>query len=109
MYSILKLNKNNQKTILFVGLFHRGISQSLGMTTFWGIKINPLKQAKKQAAILNCPNDTSTQIVECLKKKDAQEIANTFIDMLVSNLVITNKVSLYYAEHLLNRLHGNTI
>ena len=56
---------------------------SMGLNTKWDIRSDPLAQAKKQAGLLNCPNDTSTHIFDCLRKKDAQEIASTFFSMTV--------------------------
>ena len=78
------------------GLFHKGILQSMGLNTLWDINQNPLAQAKKQATVLNCPNDTSIQIVDCLRKKDAQEIADTFVDMYVST--IFKVINMYIEE-----------
>ncbi|XP_049800943.1 esterase E4-like [Schistocerca nitens] len=57
------------------GLFHKGIAMSAGFQSS-AVK-EPLQQAKKQARILNCPDTTSEKIVECLKGKDALEIAET--------------------------------
>ncbi|XP_049801051.1 esterase E4-like [Schistocerca nitens] len=57
------------------GLFHRGIAMS-GAVQSIVIK-DPLQQAQKQARLLNCPDGTSQEIVNCLKGKDAQEIADT--------------------------------
>ncbi|XP_023726254.1 esterase FE4 isoform X2 [Cryptotermes secundus] len=64
------------------GLFHRAISMSPSINTFWDVNGDPLTQAKKQAAVLNCPNNTSRQIIDCLMQKSAQEIASTYGDML---------------------------
>lgn len=66
------------------GLFHRAISMSPSINTFWDVNGDPLAQAKKQATVLNCPNNTSRQIVDCLMQKGAQEIASTYGDMLVN-------------------------
>nr|AHJ81335.1 carboxylesterase [Locusta migratoria] len=57
------------------GLFHKGIAMSAGFQSS-AVK-DPLQQAKKQARILNCPDTTSEEIVECLKGKSAKEIAET--------------------------------
>ncbi|PSN44657.1 hypothetical protein C0J52_15734 [Blattella germanica] len=65
------------------GLFHKGISLSGGLNTFWEVKSDPLAQAKKQAALLNCPTKTSQQIADCLRKKSAEEIVATYQDMLI--------------------------
>jgi hypothetical protein len=47
---------------------------------------NPLALAKKQAALLNCPTDTSQHIKDCLMKKDAQEIASSLGGLAVSTI-----------------------
>ncbi|XP_044730506.1 esterase E4-like [Chrysoperla carnea] len=59
------------------GLFHRGISMSAAPTSTYTFT-NQLDLAKKQAELLNCPSDTSKQIIDCLKTKDAEEISTTF-------------------------------
>ncbi|XP_069695016.1 esterase FE4-like [Periplaneta americana] len=64
------------------GLFHRIISMSPSINTFWDLNNNPMDQAKRQAALLNCPQDTSKQIADCLRGKKAQDIASTFNGML---------------------------
>jgi hypothetical protein len=61
---------------------------SPSISTFWDVNNDPLAQAKKQAALLNCPNKTSRQIADCLMQKGAQEIASTYGDMLVNTLFI---------------------
>ncbi|KAJ9585488.1 hypothetical protein L9F63_002689, partial [Diploptera punctata] len=65
------------------GLFNKGISMSMGVNTLWDVTKDPVTQAKKQAALLNCPNDTSVEIAECLRGKGDQEIASTYFDMLI--------------------------
>lgn len=37
-----------------------------------------LDLARKQAQLLNCPNNTSKEIIDCLRTKDAEEISTTF-------------------------------
>jgi hypothetical protein len=80
---------------------------SPSINTFWDVNGDPLTQAKKQAAILNCPNNTSRQIIECLMQKGAQEIASTYGDMLVSNFLslfhASCCISLYYEYQHYNR------
>ncbi|KAJ4445588.1 hypothetical protein ANN_12269 [Periplaneta americana] len=68
--------------IIVQGLFHRIISMSPSINTFWDLNNNPMHQAKRQAALLNCPQDTSKQISDCLRGKKAQDIASTFNGML---------------------------
>ncbi|XP_046991019.1 esterase E4-like [Schistocerca americana] len=57
------------------GLFHKGIAMSAAVQSI--VIKDPLQQAKKQARMLNCPDTSSEQIVNCLKGKDAIEIAET--------------------------------
>jgi hypothetical protein len=57
---------------------------SPSINTFWDVNGDPLSQAKKQAAVLNCPHNTSRQIIDCLMQKGAQEIASTYGDILVN-------------------------
>lgn len=42
-----------------------------------------LNLAQKQARLLSCPDDTSANIVKCLKTKSAVELANTLPDFAV--------------------------
>ncbi|XP_049775871.1 esterase E4-like [Schistocerca cancellata] len=57
------------------GLFHKIIAMS-GADLTNGVR-NPLQQAREQARLLNCPDTTSEEIINCLKGKDALEIAKT--------------------------------
>ncbi|XP_049801202.1 juvenile hormone esterase-like [Schistocerca nitens] len=57
------------------GLFHRAIAMSGGVQSV--VLHDPLGQAKKQAQLLNCPDNSSKEIYNCLKEKDAQEIADS--------------------------------
>lgn len=45
---------------------------------------NQLEIAKKQARLLGCPEDTSKNIVECLKKIPAEKYENAFLQFKVS-------------------------
>jgi hypothetical protein len=47
---------------------------------------NSLSLAKRQAALLNCPADSSRQLKNCLMKKDAQEIASSLSGLTVSTI-----------------------
>lgn len=87
---------------MYAGLFHRAISMSPSINTFWDVNGDPLTQAKKQAAVLNCPNNTSRQIIDCLMQKGAQEIASTYGDMLVNNFL-----SLLYASCCMSLYYGH--
>jgi carboxylesterase type B len=71
---------------LTVGLFHRGIAMS--GSAFWDgyYERSVLSFAKRQAALLNCPADSSQQIKDCLMKKEAQEIASSLSEFIVSTI-----------------------
>ncbi|KAJ9577652.1 hypothetical protein L9F63_005732, partial [Diploptera punctata] len=61
------------------GLFHRAIAQSGTALCPWAVAPpgSALKNAKKLASLLNCPNQNSSTIIECLRKKDAEKIIAT--------------------------------
>ncbi|PNF24245.1 Esterase FE4 [Cryptotermes secundus] len=59
------------------GLFHRGIAMSGSAFRGAYYELDVLSLAKRQAALLNCPVDSSQQIKNCLMKKEAQEIASS--------------------------------
>nr|QIK02110.1 carboxylesterase 10 [Holotrichia parallela] len=59
------------------GLFHRAIAMS---SSPLGAALRSRDQyniAQKQAQLLNCPDDSPVNIINCLKTKSAQEIADT--------------------------------
>lgn len=62
---------------LSVGLFHKAAAMSCSPTAQWAIGHDRLDLAKKQAKILNCPDDTSANIVKCLKTKTAKELGDS--------------------------------
>lgn len=53
----------------------------------WAINKDPLKLAKKQAALLDCPTDTSENIVNCIKEVPAQQTARIYSKLWVKNLL----------------------
>ncbi|XP_071451905.1 juvenile hormone esterase-like [Hetaerina americana] len=66
------------------GLFHRAISSSGSALCGWAMTRDPMTQARRQAKLLNCPHDnraTSKQIVDCLRGKDAEEIAKSYYSL----------------------------
>lgn len=69
--------------ILMIGLFHRGISQSGCAMCFWSIDEKPQITAQKFGSLLNC-NGSSEEMVECLRKKDATQLASTHLYFLAS-------------------------
>lgn len=67
------------------GLFHKAIAMS-GSAVFQ--KPFPKHQknlAIKQAQLLNCPTDTTRNMLNCLRQKSSTEIANTLEQFAVSD------------------------
>lgn len=62
------------------GLFHRAILMSGGVTGQWEVPPHQIHLAKKQAKILNCPEENTEAMVECLRKIDGEIIGNTSND-----------------------------
>ncbi|XP_046396461.1 juvenile hormone esterase-like [Ischnura elegans] len=63
------------------GLFHRAISSSGSALSGYAIARDPMKYVRRQAEIMNCPHDeraSATQMVECLRGKDAEELSQTY-------------------------------
>lgn len=71
---------------LHLGLFHQGIAMSGSSFPKQISEFNPFPLASRQAALLNCPTDTSQHIKDCLLKKDAQEIASSLFGLTVSTV-----------------------
>ncbi|CAG9854755.1 unnamed protein product [Phyllotreta striolata] len=59
------------------GLFHKAVAMSGSILGPWPIPINQLEIAKKQARVLGCPDDTSSNIIKCLKTKSFHEIGES--------------------------------
>jgi len=59
------------------GLFHKAIAMSGSSFGNWPVPNNQLDLAKKQAKLVNCPDDTPANIIKCLRSKTADEIAET--------------------------------
>lgn len=54
------------------GLFNRGISQSGTVLAPWVIKEHPLETAKKVAALVGCPDESTEDLKRCLKERTAK-------------------------------------
>jgi len=67
----------------FVGLFHRGISQSGTALAHWAVFDKPQEQAQRFAGQLNCPTTPSEEMVKCLKGIPPAEIAGVHKEILV--------------------------
>ena len=59
------------------GLFRRAIAMSDTIFAQWPIGHHQFNLAQKQARFVGCPDDTSENIVNCLKTKTAEEIVET--------------------------------
>ena len=72
-------------------LFHRAISQSGNMMNIWS---EPFRKglakdkAVKLADLMNCPNDSSEEIIKCLRTVPADKIANALRNFIVTYLLI---------------------
>lgn len=52
------------------------------------IPTNQFDLAQKQARLVNCTDDTPVNIINCLKTKTAQEIADTLPGFAVINILL---------------------
>nr|XP_023020744.1 esterase FE4-like [Leptinotarsa decemlineata] len=59
------------------GLFHKAVSMSGNSVGIFPIQNNQLELAKKQARLVGCPDDTSENIVNCLKRVPAEQLAES--------------------------------
>lgn len=60
------------------GLFHKAIAMSASPTSVYKYPTDQKEIAIKQAKLLKCPSGSSIEIVECLRKLPAQDIASGF-------------------------------
>ena len=66
-----------------VGLFQKAISQSGVALNPWTLMTTPEKQAKRFAAMVNCPIDNIPKMVDCLKAKPAEALVIVQREVLV--------------------------
>lgn len=66
------------------GLFHRAIMMSASSVGQAVISTNQYDLAQKQARLVNCSDESAEAIVNCLKTKSAQEIADTLPEFAVN-------------------------
>ncbi|CAG9854756.1 unnamed protein product [Phyllotreta striolata] len=59
------------------GLFHKAGALSGSIVGAWPIYTEQMVVAKKQARILGCPDDTSANIIKCLKTKSFKELGDS--------------------------------
>lgn len=58
----------------YLGLFHRGYSQSGTALNPWAFQEASLDKAKRLAVSVGCPIDTSLNLIHCLKSRSAYSI-----------------------------------
>ncbi|GBM59635.1 Neuroligin-4, X-linked [Araneus ventricosus] len=61
------------------GLFHRAIMQSGSALSPWAIARDAIAHTLHLARVLDCPAQHNTALVECMRKRDLQEIMNVEI------------------------------
>lgn len=59
------------------GLFHKVIAMSGAATSQWRVPTDQFELAQKQARLLQCPDDTSENIINCLRKVSAKQIGDS--------------------------------
>jgi len=74
------------------GLFHKVIAQSGTPLSPWAWDRTPWESAQRYAAFLDCPTDTSTNLVACLRTKDFKELAQASFTKLITDLSNLNLV-----------------
>ncbi|CAH0564911.1 unnamed protein product [Brassicogethes aeneus] len=60
------------------GLFHRAIAMSGSGLGNWPVPSHQLDLAKKQAKLVQCPDDTVSNIMKCLRGKTYNEISDAY-------------------------------
>lgn len=65
------------------GLFQKAIAMSGSIFTQTPITSGQFNLAQKQARLVSCPDDTSANIVKCLKTKSAEELGNSLAGFAV--------------------------
>lgn len=69
----------------FIGLFHRGISQSGTALTSWSLALPGATRnnTAKMAELLGCPVAPTKALVDCLRTKPVQDIITTDVHFMV--------------------------
>lgn len=80
------------------GLFHKAILGSGTALGQWPLPKNQIDVAKRQARILDCPDNTTTEILNCLKTKSAEELGNSLSQMTVSFVIYLSDIYLKLQE-----------
>ncbi|XP_044758909.1 uncharacterized protein LOC123316758 [Coccinella septempunctata] len=63
------------------GLFHKAVISSSSSLGNFALGYNQLDVAKRLAKILKCPDDTTANIVKCLKEKSAKELGDSLLPL----------------------------
>jgi len=63
------------------GLFHRGICMSASPYGTSRYKTSDVRVAKRQARLLNCPEEPLTDLVSCLREKPMQDFVDSYNGM----------------------------
>ncbi|XP_011208510.2 bile salt-activated lipase [Bactrocera dorsalis] len=67
------------------GLFHRGIMMSASPLGQFDYETRQKRLSDRQAELLNCPKEPSSELVKCLKKKSMMDFVNTSAQMFDFN------------------------
>lgn len=73
--------------ILEIGLFHRLIAQSGNALCPWANFNYVGEYSRRMGKHFKCPTNSSAEMVECLRKQDAKEIANFRRTILVHTFI----------------------
>jgi len=65
------------------GLFHKVVAMSGTPLQEWAIDRNPVESTKRVAKHVNCPTESSVELVNCLREMDWMPIARAGIDVLM--------------------------
>jgi len=71
------------------GLFHAAIAQSGSSLCPWAIDENPLESSKKIAEFVQCPTESTSEMMKCLRNKDADAIIQAATN-LSSSIIFPN-------------------
>lgn len=70
------------------GLFHRAIAESGTAMCPWAKIEDPLNYAQQLANLLSCPTNDTTELVDCLRQIDGEELYRKSLDVTLENLVL---------------------
>ena len=84
--------------LLFIpGLFQKALSQSGTALKPWALTKYPGEQARRLGMKMNCPTNSTKEIVDCLKSVDGRDLVKVHLAVMVSVLkwlyyVLTKKI-----------------